>query len=112
MIDFGISTLADPEQETPLIGTPGYIAPEQYEDKMDVRSDIYALGVTLHQLLTGYDPEKGVPFEFPPIRYIRPDISQWMEMVIYKALQLDMEERYSSAGEFKEVLIKREYPQF
>jgi len=105
LIDFGISTpLFEIDSHEVLIGTPGYIAPEQYEGKIDIRSDIYSLGVTLHQLLTGYDPSSGLPFEFPPLRLFRPEISEWMEILIDKALQIDMEERFSDAGEFREAL--------
>ena len=55
LIDFGIARQlsAGQSQNTTLLGTPGYAAPEQHgQSQTDVRSDIYALGVTLHQLLT------------------------------------------------------------
>ena len=55
LIDFGIARSFQPgkAKDTTLLGTPGYAAPEQHgQSQTDVRSDIYTLGVTLHQLLT------------------------------------------------------------
>lgn len=72
LIDFGVSTLltdakryAPPEyeQNTSFIGTKGYAAPEQFlVGKSSCRSDIYALGITMLQLLTGRDPVKTADF--------------------------------------------------
>src|SRR5215212_2546522 len=63
LIDFGIARLFKPEQagDTLVIGTPGYAPPEQYgHGQTDQRSDIYSLGATLHNLLSG-DVPKTVP---------------------------------------------------
>ncbi|MGQ9548960.1 MAG: protein kinase domain-containing protein, partial [Roseiflexus sp.] len=57
LVDFGIARLFKPgkERDTQAFGTLGYSAPEQYgQSQTDPRSDIYSLGVLLHQLLTGY----------------------------------------------------------
>ncbi len=71
LIDFGLARLFDPVQSTHSspVGSPGYAAPEQYESpQTTARADIYSLGATLHQLLTGaYPPLR--PFEFAPIRF-------------------------------------------
>lgn len=71
LIDFGLARLFDPAQSknSSPFGSPGYAAPEQYESpQTTVRADIYSLGATLHQLLTGaYPPLR--PFEFVPIRF-------------------------------------------
>lgn len=105
IIDFGIATLYDPDYFYPLVGTPGYISYEQYEGKLHMRSDIYSLGVTLHQLLTGKDPTEGIPFEFEPLCEINPVLSPGLEKVIEKALERDMDKRYSSAEEFRKALF-------
>ena len=61
IIDFGIAreykeqNLAD----TTVLGTKGYAPPEQYSGQTDPRSDIFALGMTMHHLLTGMDPRSG-----------------------------------------------------
>ncbi len=71
LIDFGLARLFDPAQSknSSPFGSPGYAAPEQYDSpQTTVRADIYSLGATLHQLLTGaYPPLR--PFEFAPIRF-------------------------------------------
>ncbi|HVB75474.1 MAG TPA: protein kinase [Ktedonobacteraceae bacterium] len=71
LIDFGLARLFEPEPSKNSIplGSPGYAAPEQYENtQATVRADIYSLGATLHQLLTGVYPSLR-PFEFAPIRF-------------------------------------------
>ncbi|HEY6541885.1 MAG TPA: serine/threonine-protein kinase, partial [Ktedonobacteraceae bacterium] len=71
LIDFGLARLFDPAQSknSSPFGSPGYAAPEQYDSpQTTARADIYSLGATLHQLLTGaYPPLR--PFEFAPIRF-------------------------------------------
>ncbi len=71
LIDFGLARLFDPAQSrhSNPVGSPGYAAPEQYDSpQTTAKADIYSLGATLHQLLTGtYPPLR--PFEFAPIRF-------------------------------------------
>ncbi|MBX5450851.1 ABC transporter substrate-binding protein [Thermogemmatispora sp.] len=90
-------------QRPTLLGTPGYAAPEQYQGQADHRSDLYALAVTLHQLLTGYDPRQQPPFSYPPVRALNPGISPETERVLMLALQADPNQRYQHAA-----LMKRE----
>ena len=80
--------------------TRGYAAPEQYDKryKLDSRADIYALGVTMHYLVTGKNPNKP-PYEFVPVRKLRRDVSRSLEGVIKKCLQPNPDQRYSNAGE-------------
>lgn len=69
LIDFGIARLFTPGQEkdTTALGSYGYAPPEQYgKSQTTTRADIYSLGATLHQLLTGEDPSE-TPFQFSPI---------------------------------------------
>ncbi len=71
LIDFGLARLFDPAQpgQSKSFGSPGYAAPEQYDSpQTTVRADIYSLGATLHQLLTGAHPAVR-PFEFAPLRF-------------------------------------------
>jgi eukaryotic-like serine/threonine-protein kinase len=71
LIDFGLARLFDPAQSknSSPFGSPGYAAPEQYDSpQTTAKADIYSLGATLHQLLTGaYPPLR--PFEFAPIDF-------------------------------------------
>ena len=80
--------------------TRGYAAPEQYNKryKLDSRTDIYALGVTMHYLITGNNPNKP-PYEFVPIRKLRPDASPALEAVIKKCIQPNPDHRYASASQ-------------
>ena len=110
IIDFGIARIFEPKKMGTLIGTPGYISPEQYAGQIDIRSDIFALGATMHQLLTGKDPAQGVPFDFPPITSMRPDVSKKMEEIIEKCLQQEMDNRYANSTELKDALLSLREP--
>ena len=79
------------------IGTPGYAAPEQYQGLADERSDLYALGATLHYMLTGYDAEQEPPFQHPPVRQINPKLGPGIEALVAKLQQLAPDARPQSA---------------
>lgn len=96
LIDFGIARLFKPGQtkDTIRIGSPGYAPPEQYgKGQTDGRSDIYALGATLHQLLTGQDPAVN-PFKFRPPHLLNPQVSQPISQAIMTTLELKPEHRF------------------
>jgi len=102
LIDFGIARFhkKGKTRDTVAIGTPGYAPPEQYgKGQSDARSDVYALGVLLHQLLTGYDPSQN-PFCLLPVSTLNPDISDQVGKAISKATELEMADRYQSASAF------------
>lgn len=115
LIDFGIckhfSIIGDIQSRKP--GTPGYAPPEQFgQNILDERSDIYALGAILHQLLTLRNPAK-LPnmFKFPPISQTNPRVSSIFEGIIDKATRYNPSERYYNAldmkREMEELLSKR-----
>jgi serine/threonine protein kinase len=87
-------------------GTKGYSPPEQYRGLVRPESDIYALGATLHHLLTGRDPRKEPPFTLQnhPVRSINPAVSPDLESIVMKALNLDMRDRFSTAKEMQVAL--------
>jgi serine/threonine protein kinase len=101
VIDFGIAKVFEHGQRGTMIGTEGYSPPEQYRGVADPRGDLYALGATLHHLLTGRDPRLEPPFTFHerPIKLFNPDISAELEAVIMKALAYDLQDRFASATE-------------
>ncbi|MCE1245900.1 MAG: PQQ-binding-like beta-propeller repeat protein [Firmicutes bacterium] len=101
LIDFGIARIFTSKSKGTMIGTQGYSPPEQYRGKTDQRSDIYALGATLHHLITGKDPQLDAPFSFPPVKKLRPDISERLSSIIEKCLKFAMDERYQTADELK-----------
>lgn len=101
LIDFGIAREYKPESDTDtvFIGTRGYAAPEQYgTGQTSAASDIYSLGVTLHQLLTGKNPLQS-PFELKPIRYYEESLSAEMEAIVSKCTSTNSHDRYQSAEE-------------
>ena len=99
LIDFGIAEYYDSESGVQHMGyTKGYAAPEQYSKRFraDVRTDIYALGATMHYLLTGKNPVSP-PYEFVPVRKLSPEVSSVMDSIIKKCLQPHPDFRYASA---------------
>ena len=116
LIDFGIAGKAGARRLTfgklsQVMGTPDYISPEQVKGKRgDGRSDIYALGVMLYEMLTGTTPFQG-PNAFAimnerllnhpiPPREVDPSISPELQEIIYRALERDPKNRYPTAREF------------
>ena len=98
VVDFGIARRYQPEVRGTVIGTPGYAPPEQYQGLALPASDVYALGATLHRLLTGYDPERAKPFSFPPVRQLNRAVSAPFAALIDRMLALDPSARPASAA--------------
>lgn len=107
LIDFGIAKVFKVGQKGTMIGTEGYAPPEQYRGEANPTVDIYALGATLHHLLTRRDPRVEAPFTFSerPIRQINPTVSTELESVINTALAYNGKDRYPSAAAMKEALM-------
>jgi serine/threonine-protein kinase len=115
LIDFGIAASAGSRRLTfahfsQSMGTPDYISPEQVRGKRgDARSDVYALGVMLYEMLTGIAPFTGAnPFAvmndrllnqpMPP-RQLNPALTPQMQEIVYRALEREPKNRYASARE-------------
>ncbi len=107
LIDFGIARTFQSQRQSTIIMTIGYAPPEQLHGMPEPRSDIYALGATLHRVMTHHDAANNKPsiFAFPPIRTLRPDVSVAFEQVIMKALSPVIEQRWSNAGEMEKAII-------
>ena len=124
LIDFGIAGAAGLRRLTfakltQAMGTPDYISPEQVKSKRgDARSDIYAMGVMLYEMLTGEVPFHGPnPFAIMndrllnnpiPPRELNPEISPQLQEIIYRAIERNPANRYSSAKEFAKDLQHQE----
>jgi serine/threonine-protein kinase len=120
VLDFGIARLLGSARMTRagnIIGTLEYMAPEQVRgQETDGRSDIYALGMMLYEVLTGKLPfDTDNEFELmklqtevtpPSPREINPEITEDVEAAIMKAIEKDPEARFQTAGEFRELLIE------
>ncbi len=107
LIDFGIARTFQSQRQATVIMTLGYAPPEQLHGMPEPRSDIYALGATLHRVLTRHDAVNNKPniFAFPPLRMLRPDLSPAFEQVVMRALAPNIEQRWSSAEEMERALI-------
>lgn len=108
IIDFGIAQeyVKDKKVGKNIMAlTRGYAAPEQYDYRYmdDVRTDIYALGVTMHYMLTGKNPNCP-PFNFRPVRKLNPSVSNALEYIVGKCLQPNPDNRYENAFELREEL--------
>lgn len=116
LVDFGIAR-ADAarnakRKQTSALGTPGYAPPEQYQGNADPRSDLYALGATLHHLLTNNDPRNSPPFNYSPVRTLNPQLSSEVESVVERALRNDINQRYQSASAMKSDIDQILYQRF
>jgi serine/threonine protein kinase len=118
LADFGIAKVVSSEgksetltQEGTTVGTPEYMAPEQWHDSaVDARADIYSLGVVLYELLTGRPPFKGrnttgtmiavLTEPLPPPRNFAPDLPMELVRVVEKALAKKPEDRYDTMEHF------------
>ena len=115
LIDFGLARTYPPRffqesqpefahlQKGLALGTEGYSPPEQYEGIAEPRSDIYALGATIHHLLTRRDPRQETAFSFEayPVRSINSSVSKGLETIVMKALNRELDQRFSSAKEMQ-----------
>ena len=108
LIDFGIAKPFQTGERGTMIGTEGYSPPEQYRGEATTRADIYALGATLHHALTRRDPRLEPPFSFGerPLCKINPSVPAELESVINTALQYNQDDRFATAANMKESLLK------
>jgi serine/threonine protein kinase len=118
VIDFGVAKLRDGaelSEEGTLIGTLGYMAPEQLTDQkeLDARADIYALGVILYQALSGRPPHvcnrsellyRIVSVDPKPLDDLCADLPLGLAAVVHKALCRNKERRYTNVREFAAAL--------
>ncbi len=107
LIDFGIARVFQPGQKGTMIGTDGYAPPEQYRGEASPAGDLYALGATLHHLLTRRDPRAEPPFSFSerPIREINSNVSPELEAAINASLAYNPQDRFPSAEAMKSALM-------
>ncbi len=107
IIDFGIAREYKEQNfaDTTVLGTKGYAPPEQSYGQTDARSDIFALGMTMHHLLTGVAPRPGEAYM--PVRQWNPELSEGIEAIIDKCVEPAAENRYQSS---MDLLIDLEHP--
>jgi serine/threonine protein kinase len=110
LIDFGIARFfkEGQAQDTVFLGSPGYAPPEQHgTSQTNPRSDLYALGATLHCCLTGRDPFQAADrFAFPSVYQINPLVPVQLDQLIQRMVSLDEQQRPNSALEVRQALLK------
>jgi serine/threonine protein kinase len=110
LIDFGIARLFKEGQlqDTVLLGSPGYAPPEQHGSaQTSPRSDLYALGATLHCCLTGKDPYlSNERFIFSPARQYNELVPFELDQLIQRLVAVDERQRPASALEVQQALIR------
>jgi len=106
LIDFGIARHFKPgkAKDTIPLGSRGYAAPEQYgKAQTTPQSDIYGLGATLHQLLTGDDPSLTL-FHFEPVRLSKLPISAQLDALLKQMVEMEVSKRPASMAIVKQEL--------
>ena len=118
LVDFGIAKHTHDVWSRALdemVGTPHYMAPEQVlGEKIEPRADLYALGATLYEMLTGCTPHGEAPDlaialatlsePITPVRTLRPDCPEALEQLVMRALAREPSDRFASAREMKSAL--------
>jgi len=101
-----------------VVGTPEYMAPEQASGKrtFDLRTDVYAVGVILYEMLTGtrafYGPDPRAVLisvltrQLPSVRTLRPELPTAIDRIVARAIERDPRSRYRSAPEFQHDLLQ------
>ncbi|MCS7167082.1 MAG: serine/threonine-protein kinase [Gemmatales bacterium] len=120
--DFGLSRMTHGEEAQRLtqtgmtIGTPLYMSPEQVQGQpLDIRSDIYSLGVTCYHLLAGRPPFSGenafavavqhVQAEPPPLQSFRPDLPEEVCALVHKMMAKRPEDRFQTPAELLRAVV-------
>jgi len=110
LLDFGLAKLDDQFKGLTMVGSNlgklHYMAPEQQSNPagVDLRADIYSMGVMFYELLTGRAPAPG-----QKLSVLRPDLPPGADAFVEKALAPDPNQRFQSAFEFREELLKLFY---
>jgi serine/threonine-protein kinase len=120
LLDFGIASLQGARRLTwgPLseaVGTPDYMAPEQIRgERGGIRTDVYALGMMLFEMLAGRMPYQGdnslaimaqhVNVDAPRVRIFRPEVSPELDAIVARAIRRDPKQRFDSMAELEAVL--------
>lgn len=101
LVDFNVAHQLESERTATVVGKQCYIPPEQFRGKPTIQSDIYALGCTLHFLLTAQDPE---PISVSRPRQVVETVSEELDKIVAKATHPDAKRRYGTVHELMSAL--------
>lgn len=104
LVDFGIAKIFADKKKGTMVGTEGYSPPEQYRGLAGPKGDIYALGATMHHLLTGQDPRLQPPFSFHDfsLQKLNPAVSAATESIVMRCLEYEADQRYDSISQLEQ----------
>jgi serine/threonine-protein kinase len=122
VLDFGISKATQPGERgitstDAVLGSPGYMSPEQIRSAkhVDQRADIWGIGVSLYELLTGQPPFDGasvaavsvqIVLETPKLAHeLRPDVPEGLSLVVQRCLEKEPAKRYANMAELAAALL-------
>jgi serine/threonine protein kinase len=127
VLDFGLAKLTQNEQKVThktrtgsVMGTPYYMSPEQCEGKIEIdhRADVYSLGVLLFEMMTGKVPFGGegygeiivkhVTMPPPSTRSVVPELPDYLDLILFRALAKDRDQRFQTMAELREALLDPE----
>lgn len=126
LTDFGLARMLESTSNLTstgaIVGTPAYMAPEQgVGGKIDKRSDIYSLGIIFFELLSGRVPYtadtpiaivfKHIQDPLPSVKKYNPDLPAEVEMILYKVLAKNPEDRYQTVEDFLRALQQIDIPE-
>lgn len=111
LVDFGIAKIFVSGVKQTMIGTEGYSAPEQYRGNANPLSDVYALGATLHQVITRRDPRLEPPFSFAErqLEKFNEEASAELQHILDRALAFEPEKRFQNCVEMKAAFEQLRY---
>jgi serine/threonine protein kinase len=109
LVDFGIARPYTENSENTHVVSGGYSPPEQYWGAADPRSDIYALGATMHYLLTGKEP---IALQSCAPKLRNSKVSDYLDKIIQRATAQDVWLRYQSAAEMLQALTQKPVRQY
>jgi serine/threonine protein kinase len=102
LVDFGLAReFHEQAAARTLVGTVGYCPLEQLQGQPEPRSDLYALGATLFELLTGQIPK---PLSIPPVRSVQPDVPEPLAQVVDQSVRQNLDERFPDAASMRQAL--------
>ena len=122
LLDYGVAKeLKDKDISSTMVGSRPFMAPEQISGESQIASDVWALGIVMYAVYTGYlpfyhDNEKILmdlilTMEPRPPREVEPDIPVELERIILKCLKKDPKERFADAGILKATILET-FPRF